>query len=108
MTTSTLVFLRLAMISSAIFLFIINIALGISLKVPHGRSWAALFGLGLVSQLGGYLALTYALGQGVEYYDEPAVRKIMREAAPGDYRWSSLILGIVKSGPFQMRRTREP
>jgi drug/metabolite transporter (DMT)-like permease len=62
MTTSTLVFLRLAMISSAIFLFIINIALGISLKVPHGRSWAALFGLGLVSQLGGYLALTYALG----------------------------------------------
>jgi drug/metabolite transporter (DMT)-like permease len=61
-TTSTLVFLRLAMISSAIFLFIINVALGISLKVPPGRSWAALFGLGLVSQLGGYLALTYALG----------------------------------------------
>jgi hypothetical protein len=52
--------------------------------------------------------LTYALGRGVEYYDEPAVRKIMREAAPGDYRWSSLILGIVKSEPFQMRRTREP
>jgi drug/metabolite transporter (DMT)-like permease len=62
MTTSTLVFLRLAMISSAIFLFIINVALGISLKVPPGRSLAALFGLGLVSQLGGYLALTYALG----------------------------------------------
>jgi drug/metabolite transporter (DMT)-like permease len=61
-TTSTLAFLRLAMISSAIFLFIINLALGISLKVPSGRSWAALFGLGLVSQLGGYLALTYALG----------------------------------------------
>jgi drug/metabolite transporter (DMT)-like permease len=61
-TTSTLVFLRLAMISSTLFLFIINVALGISLKVPPGRSWAALFGLGLVSQLGGYLALTYALG----------------------------------------------
>jgi drug/metabolite transporter (DMT)-like permease len=61
-TTSTLVFLRLAMIASAAFLFILNVTLGISLKVPHGRSWAALFGLGLVSQLGGYLALTYALG----------------------------------------------
>jgi drug/metabolite transporter (DMT)-like permease len=61
-TTSTLVFLRLAMISSALFLLVINVALGISLKVPPGRSWAALFGLGLISQLGGYLALTYALG----------------------------------------------
>jgi drug/metabolite transporter (DMT)-like permease len=61
-TTSTLVFLRLAMISSALFLLVINLALGISLRVPAGRSWAALFGLGLVSQLGGYLALTYALG----------------------------------------------
>ena len=48
--------------------------------------------------------LTYALGRGVEYYDEPVVRKITREAAPGDYRWSALILGIVKSEPFQMRR----
>jgi drug/metabolite transporter (DMT)-like permease len=61
-TTSTLSFLRLAMISSALFLFAINLALGISLKVPPGHSWAALFGLGMISQLGGYLALTYALG----------------------------------------------
>ena len=52
--------------------------------------------------------LTYALGRGVEYYDAPAIRKIMREAADSDYRWSSLILGIVKSTPFQMRRSREP
>ncbi|MEE9162959.1 MAG: DUF1585 domain-containing protein, partial [Candidatus Neomarinimicrobiota bacterium] len=51
--------------------------------------------------------LTYALGRGVEYYDAPAVRAIMQEAAPGDYRWSSLILGIVKSTPFQMRRSKE-
>jgi hypothetical protein len=50
--------------------------------------------------------LTYALGRGVEYYDEPFIRKIRREAAP-DYRWSSLILGIVKSDPFQMRRAIE-
>jgi mono/diheme cytochrome c family protein len=51
--------------------------------------------------------LTYALGRGVEYYDLPAIRKIVREAAPGDYRWSSIILGITKSVPFQMRVRRE-
>jgi hypothetical protein len=45
--------------------------------------------------------LTYALGRGVEYYDMPAVRAILRGVAPGDYRWSSLILGIVNSAPFQ-------
>jgi hypothetical protein len=49
--------------------------------------------------------LTFALGRGVEYYDAPAVRKILREAEPGGYRFSSLILGIVKSAPFQMRRS---
>ena len=49
--------------------------------------------------------LTYALGRGVEYYDEPAVRKIVRESALGGYRWSSLIQGIVSSEPFQMRRS---
>jgi mono/diheme cytochrome c family protein len=48
---------------------------------------------------------TFALGRGVEYYDAPAVRKIVREAQPGGYRLSSLILGIVKSAPFQMRRS---
>jgi hypothetical protein len=49
--------------------------------------------------------LTYALGRGVEYYDTPAVRAILRDAAPQDYRLSSIILGIVKSTPFQMRRS---
>ena len=52
--------------------------------------------------------LTYALGRGVEYYDGPAVRKITRDAAASDYRWSQVILGIVESTPFQMRRSREP
>jgi mono/diheme cytochrome c family protein len=47
--------------------------------------------------------LTYALGRGLEYYDAPAVREIQRNAAAQDYRWSSLIAGIVKSAPFQMR-----
>jgi drug/metabolite transporter (DMT)-like permease len=60
--TSTLVFLRLAMLSSTLALLFINLALGISLRVPNGRTWAALVGLGLFTQLGGYLALTYALG----------------------------------------------
>ena len=49
--------------------------------------------------------LTFALGRGVEYYDAPAVRAIVREAEADDYRFSSLILGIVKSVPFQMRNS---
>jgi len=51
--------------------------------------------------------LTYALGRGVEYYDQPALRKILKQAAPNNYHWSDLIFGIVNSEPFQMRRTRE-
>jgi hypothetical protein len=51
--------------------------------------------------------LTYGLGRGAEYYDAPAIRAIVREAAPSDYTWSSVILGIVKSIPFQMRRSPE-
>ena len=51
--------------------------------------------------------LTYALGRGVEYYDAPALRKVMKDSEANKYRWSTLILGIVKSTPFQMRRTRE-
>ena len=49
--------------------------------------------------------MMYALGRGVEYYDAPTVRRIVREAAAEDYRWSSVILGIVKSTAFQMRRS---
>ena len=49
--------------------------------------------------------LTFALGRGVEHYDAPAVRRILREAEPGGYRFSSILLGIVKSVPFQMRRS---
>jgi hypothetical protein len=47
--------------------------------------------------------LTYALGRGIEYYDAPAIRGIVRGAAADDYRWSSVVLGMVKSAPFQMR-----
>ena len=47
--------------------------------------------------------MTYAIGRGVEPYDKPAVRRIVRDAAAADYRWSSIILGIAKSDAFQMR-----
>jgi hypothetical protein len=49
--------------------------------------------------------LLYALGRGLEYYDQPAVRAITRQAAKNDYRMSALITAIVKSTPFEMRRT---
>jgi hypothetical protein len=49
--------------------------------------------------------LVYALGRRVEYYDSPAIRKIVRESAKQDYQWSSLILATAKSLPFQMRRS---
>ncbi|MEE2638071.1 MAG: DUF1592 domain-containing protein [Acidobacteriota bacterium] len=49
--------------------------------------------------------LTYGLGRGVEYFDAPAVRRIVREAADDNYRWSAIIAGIARSVPFQMRRS---
>ena len=51
--------------------------------------------------------LTYALGRGVDYLDAPTVRHIVRDAARDDYRWSSLVLGIVESTPFQQRIVRD-
>jgi drug/metabolite transporter (DMT)-like permease len=61
-TTGTLQFLRLAMISTTVALFLLNLALGNSFRVSNARTWGALVGLGLISQLAGYMALTYALG----------------------------------------------
>ncbi|MDE0806540.1 MAG: DUF1592 domain-containing protein [Longimicrobiales bacterium] len=46
--------------------------------------------------------LAYAMGRRIEYFDQPTVRKIVREAELSDYRMSSFILGVVRSGPFQM------
>jgi mono/diheme cytochrome c family protein len=48
--------------------------------------------------------MTYALGRAVEYYDMPTIRKIVRDAAKDNYRFSSIVLGIVSSPPFQMKR----
>ena len=50
--------------------------------------------------------LVYALGRNVEHYDQPAVRAIVREAAQNDYRFSSIVVGIVHSTPFQMRKAQ--
>jgi len=60
--TGTLEFLRLAILSSTIFMFLFTLILRVPLAVTDRRTFLALLGLGLVSQLGGYLALTYALG----------------------------------------------
>ncbi len=51
--------------------------------------------------------MTYALGRGVDYSDMPAIRAILRDAAPGGYRMQALLLGIVQSYPFQYRRTEK-
>ena len=50
--------------------------------------------------------MTYSLGRGTEFYDEPAVRRIVRDAGAADYRFSSIIVGIVNSTPFEMRRSK--
>ena len=47
--------------------------------------------------------MTYALGRSVEYFDMPAVRAIVHDAAHDNYRFSSIVLGIVRSAPLQMR-----
>ncbi len=51
--------------------------------------------------------LMYALGRNVQYFDAPAIRRIVREAAANDYKFSDLVLGITESVPFQTRRIRE-
>jgi hypothetical protein len=79
-----------------------------SASMPDGTQFAGIEGLrtylaenkeDFVRTLSGKL-LAYAMGRGIEYYDQPAIRKIARDAAAGDYRWSSVILGIVNSTPF--------
>ncbi len=77
-------------------------------SMPDGTQFSGIEGLrtylaenkeDFVRTLSGKL-LAYAIGRGIEYYDQPAIRKIARDAAAGDYRWSSVILGIVNSTPF--------
>ena len=90
-------------------------ALDVTGSFPDGTTFAGAAGLRqtlldrsdqFVRTLAGKL-LTYGLGRAVEHHDMPAVRAIEREAADGGYRFSALVLGIVKSTPFQMRRARK-
>jgi mono/diheme cytochrome c family protein len=78
-------------------------------SLPDGTRFAGVEGLraylaahkeDFVRTLGAKL-LTYAIGRGIEYYDQPAIRKIARDAAAQDYRWSSVIIGVVNSTPFR-------
>ena len=50
--------------------------------------------------------LMFATGRNVQYYDEPVVRQIGRDSARDHYAFTSLVLGVVKSAPFQMRETQ--
>jgi hypothetical protein len=50
--------------------------------------------------------MTYALGRGIEYYDMPAVRKVVQDARASNYRFSSIVLGVTRSVPFQMKETK--
>jgi hypothetical protein len=50
--------------------------------------------------------MTYALGRGVEYHDMPAVRKVVQDAGKNNFKFSSIVLGVVKSAPFQMKEAR--
>ena len=81
-------------------------------SLPDGTTFDGVAGLrqALVSRADQFVRtlteklLTYGLGRAVEHYDQPAVRAVERAAARDDYRFSSIVLGIVNSTPFQMRR----
>lgn len=88
--------------------------LDVSAALPNGTKFEGIAGLRevlLSSQSEAIVItvaeklLTYALGRNLEFYDAPAVRAITRAAARSDYRFSSLVLGIVKSTPFRMRKS---
>jgi hypothetical protein len=82
---------------------------------PEGTKFDGMTGLKRVllnqpEQLVGTVAerlLMYAIGRNLQYYDAPTVRAVMREAKPANYTLGSLVLGIVKSRPFQMREAGE-
>jgi hypothetical protein len=51
--------------------------------------------------------MTYGLGRGLDHRDMPLVRQIARDAAKNNYKWSSLVLGIARSAPFQMKKAAQ-
>ena len=81
-----------------------------SASLPDGTKFDGVKGLRalLVSHKEDFLRtftaklLAYAIGRGADYYDQPAIRKIVRDAEAENYSWSAIVLGIVKSSPFGM------
>ena len=90
-----------------------NLAIDASGQLPDGTEFYGPQGLRTLllerrEQFSGTLTeklLAYAIGRGPEHYDRPTVREITRAAALENYRWSSIIVGIVQSSPFRMRRS---
>jgi hypothetical protein len=90
-----------------------NTPIDVSGSLPDGQKFEGLDGLRSVlvarqEQFVGTVAerlMAYALGRGIEYYDRPTLRRIVRDASRDGFRWSSVVIGIVSSTPFQMRRT---
>ena len=89
-----------------------GVAVDPAAAMPDGTQFSGIDGLrkyladnkeDFVRTLGGKL-LAYAMGRGIEYYDQPAIRKIARDAAADNYRWSSVILGVVNSMAFNGAR----
>ena len=78
---------------------------GIEFDGPAGLRQALLHDPELFATTVTEKLLTYALGRGLAHYDAPAIRAITRDAVGSDYSFSSLIIGIVNSTPFQMRRS---
>jgi mono/diheme cytochrome c family protein len=76
---------------------------GTAVDGPAGLRRAILGRPEQFARTAGEMLLTYALGRGLEYTDMPVVRSVVRESAGQRYQFSSLVAGIVKSGPFQMR-----
>ena len=76
---------------------------GTRLEGPNGLREALLRDPERFAQMLTEKLMTYALGRPVQYYDMPAVRRILRSSADNDYRFSSLVLGIVTSDPFQQQ-----
>ncbi len=87
-----------------------------SSKLPNGETLDGPSGLraSILSRADDFVSgavgrlMTFALGRQLDGRDQPAIRKIVRETAPGRYRFSDLILGIVNSVPFRMRQAQEP
>jgi drug/metabolite transporter (DMT)-like permease len=115
-TTGTLAFLRWAMIASSVSLLALNLILGNSLAIPAGRSIGGILGLGLVSQLGGYLALTYALGHlpatvtSVSLLIQGPLTAVLAAWLLGEPLTSAMILGgaLVLLGVGLANRDRSP